>query len=88
MKRRDFISKLVGGVATAAAVRSWPFRVFSFPSQVAPSPDYMKLRDISLLDLEPVVRPLYDVYGIIQSSKLDAPQLFLVRALAHFCVES
>jgi hypothetical protein len=25
---------MVGGVAVAAAVRSWPFRVFSFPSEI------------------------------------------------------
>jgi hypothetical protein len=34
MNRRGFISSLVGGVAATAAVRSWPFRVFSFPAQV------------------------------------------------------
>jgi len=25
---------MVGGVATAAAVRTWPFRVYSFPSEL------------------------------------------------------
>jgi hypothetical protein len=25
---------MIGGVATAAAMRTWPFRVFSFPSEV------------------------------------------------------
>ncbi len=25
---------MVGGVATAAAVRTWPFRVFSFPKEI------------------------------------------------------
>lgn len=34
MNRRGFIGALVGGVATAAAVRTWPFRVFSFPTEV------------------------------------------------------
>ena len=31
MKRRNF---LIGGIAAAAAVRTWPFRVYSFPSQI------------------------------------------------------
>jgi hypothetical protein len=33
MDRRGFFGALIGGVAVAAAARSWPFRVFSFPSQ-------------------------------------------------------
>ena len=32
MNRRNFLGALVGGVATAAAVRTWPFRVYSFPA--------------------------------------------------------
>jgi len=32
MNRRSFLGTLVGGVATVAAVRTWPFRVYSFPS--------------------------------------------------------
>jgi hypothetical protein len=33
MERRNFLRSLVGGVAVAAAARSWPFRVYSFPSE-------------------------------------------------------
>jgi len=33
MNRRNFIGMMVGGVAAAAAVRTWPFRVYSFPSE-------------------------------------------------------
>jgi hypothetical protein len=33
MDRRAFLRGLVGGVATDAAVRTFPFRVFSFPSK-------------------------------------------------------
>src|ERR1700675_180163 len=36
MNRRSFFRKMIGGVAAAAAVRTWPFRVYSFPSQVKP----------------------------------------------------
>jgi hypothetical protein len=34
MNRRSFLGMLVGGLATAAAVRTFPFRVFSFPSEI------------------------------------------------------
>ena len=34
MNRRGFLSTLVGGVAATAAVREFPFRVYSFPSTI------------------------------------------------------
>ena len=34
MDRRAFCHSMIGGVATAAAVRTWPFRVYSFPSEL------------------------------------------------------
>ena len=33
MNRRNFLGLMVGGVAAAAAVRTFPFRVFSFPNE-------------------------------------------------------
>jgi hypothetical protein len=39
MDRRNFLKMLVGGVATAAAVRMFPFRVFSFPKEVVVPPN-------------------------------------------------
>lgn len=35
MNRRGFLRSLIGGVATATAVRTWPFRIFSFPTDIA-----------------------------------------------------
>jgi len=35
MDRRGFLKTLIGGVAATAAVRTFPFRVFSFPSEIA-----------------------------------------------------
>lgn len=60
MDRRSFLKMIVGGVATAAAVRTFPFRVFSFPKEVscargidlASGPD---LTAISLISLGPVM---------------------------------
>lgn len=34
MDRRAFLTSLVGGVAATAAVRSFPFRVYSFPEEI------------------------------------------------------
>jgi hypothetical protein len=34
MDRRKFLSSLIGGVAAAAAARTFPFRVFSFPKDI------------------------------------------------------
>lgn len=34
MNRRGFLRGLVGGIAVAAAAPSFPFRVFSFPSEI------------------------------------------------------
>ena len=34
MDRRNFLSTLIGGVAATAAVRTFPFRVFSFPKEI------------------------------------------------------
>ncbi|HEY6339343.1 MAG TPA: hypothetical protein VIW68_12690 [Candidatus Sulfotelmatobacter sp.] len=30
MNRRNFLNLMIGGVAASAAVRTWPFRVYSF----------------------------------------------------------
>jgi hypothetical protein len=42
MDRRGFLKNLIGGVAAAAAVRTFPFRVFSFPKEIK-LPDYYKI---------------------------------------------
>ena len=34
MNRRGFLGMMIGGIATAAAVRTFPFRVFSFPKEI------------------------------------------------------
>lgn len=37
MQRRSFFRMVIGGVAMSAAVRTWPFRVFSFPKRITVS---------------------------------------------------
>lgn len=40
MNRRNFLQMMVGGVVATAAVRSFPFRVFSFPTKIT-VPEFM-----------------------------------------------
>lgn len=35
MNRRNFLRGVVGGIAVAAAERTFPFRVYSFPAEIA-----------------------------------------------------
>lgn len=53
MDRRKFLGMLVGGVAVAAAAQSFPFKVFSFPSEIkvatiAEYSDYYSFSQFSL----------------------------------------
>lgn len=32
--RRNFMRSMIGGVAATVAVRTWPFRVYSFPTTI------------------------------------------------------
>ena len=36
MNRRNFLQSMIGGLAASAAVRQWPFRVYSFPTRIVP----------------------------------------------------
>jgi hypothetical protein len=40
INRRGFIGTMVGGVAASAAVRTWPFRVYSFPTDIQIVPEF------------------------------------------------
>lgn len=50
--RRGFLGMMVGGIAAAAAVRTFPFRVFSFPSeplgQLGPYVDYVNFSEFEI----------------------------------------
>jgi hypothetical protein len=46
MRRRGFLNTLIGGVAASAAVRTWPFRVYSFPSEIR-QPEFPGIQFVS-----------------------------------------
>lgn len=72
MNRRGFLGAMVGGIATAAAVRTWPFRVYSFPAEPMA---------FSLADLPPVDAPLIDsLFG-------NSPWMFHIGDLVRVGVE-
>ena len=45
MNRRGFLQTLIGGIAATAAARTWPFRVYSFPSEI-------KIADATAMGIE------------------------------------
>ena len=49
MNRRQFLGMTIGGVVAGAAVRTWPYRVFSFPSTPR---RYVDITRIDSLDLK------------------------------------
>ena len=71
--RRDFFRTMIGGVAAAAAVRTWPFRVYSFPTDLT----------ISSVDLGYSVLD-YSSMPIIADPSVPAGKIFLVRLAPCF----
>lgn len=55
MDRRNFLRDLVGGLAATAVVRSFPFRVFSFPSEIV-------LPEVLLISLSDARRLLWEPF--------------------------
>ena len=49
--RRAFLGTLIGGTVAAAAVQTWPFRVYSFPSQIIIPEVGLSIRLIRAYDL-------------------------------------
>lgn len=52
MNRRNFLGSLIGGIAATAAVRAWPFRVYSFPQEI----EVLSLPEITERYLAPAIR--------------------------------
>jgi hypothetical protein len=61
MNRRNFLGMMVGGVAAAAAVRTFPFRVFSFPSEIV-TPNLIELEQWGRINWETDAK-LYKLSG-------------------------
>jgi hypothetical protein len=61
MNRREFFSTMIGGVAAASAVRTWPFRVFSFPSEII-TPNFDLITAATLESLRDEI--LYDTFFV------------------------
>lgn len=76
MNRRDFFRRgIVGGVAAAAAVREWPFRVFSFPSVIEPATQISAIRFVKCFDIfEARMVNRFDVLYGFGKLKLELPR--------------
>jgi hypothetical protein len=57
MNRRKFFRTMIGGVAATAAVRTWPFRVYSFPTQIKPATSNLEYSRFSFGGLPVQVDP-------------------------------
>lgn len=72
MNRRNFIQTLVGGLTTAAAVRTFPFRVFSFPQRV-----WLETREFDPLEICRIVKvPPEMVFSDIELFRIANAKLF------------
>jgi hypothetical protein len=63
MNRRGFLNSLIGGIAATAAVRTWPFRVYSFPNDLTwAGTDVLRprlsLADVQAIELENFAKQL------------------------------
>jgi hypothetical protein len=78
---------MVGGLAAGAAVRTFPFRVFSFPSEISiPLTDRILLTEQSAfgVDLDPtmkglgdfIIQPQWDFYQVAAGSLVRKMPLF------------
>ena len=78
MDRRNFLRSLIGGVAASAAVRTFPFRVYSFPTEITPS----ELLYLHCWSVDWKVKPLYDIYAVAEESRCAKQTLFTVLRVA------
>jgi len=54
--RRSFFHSMVGGAATAAAVRTWPFRVYSFPTELR----LLSIEELKRIYVERAMASIFD----------------------------
>src|SRR5437879_4577179 len=69
MNRRIFLSTLIGGVAASAAVRAFPFRVYSFPAEiVAPGPPLIAstFSQLNYGKLADIIFAYYPIYRMVK----------------------
>lgn len=83
MNRRGFLRAMIGGVAAAAAVRTFPFRVFSFPKEItrAPAGSFDGLDRGEYQSFSVVTFSVVTNYELLQDSAFDI-ELYLRQAIA------
>lgn len=80
MNRRNFLTTLVGGVAVAAAVRTWPFRVYSFPTDIKVVPRWPDQLPPSVLDALNEVTAKYLRPAMLATFNAPSPMWTKVQA--------
>jgi hypothetical protein len=73
LDRRSFLGSMVGGVAVAAAVRTWPFRVYSFPTDIVLTGP---IQWAPVATLDELIRQRFDPeYALVRKRGLTAEDL-------------
>ena len=72
--RRHFLRNLVGGLAATSAVRTWPFRVYSFPTEIIQPKIYPLFDEISYTTLADLRDDI-----LIDNFFVDAPWMSKLR---------
>ena len=80
MDRRGFLRMMVGGVATAAAVRTFPFRVFSFPREIQFANPFLTADQVRAMEAMEAMVPLS--LELVQDGAFDMEK-FLAAELAR-----
>ena len=80
MNRRGFLTSLIGGIAVGAAIRTFPFRVFSFPQeiQIVKTPLEDELNAIILKYYNPAIKKQFEAASVLWESLYPEPKLFPV----------
>ena len=79
MDRRNFFRSMVGGVVATAAVRTWPFRVFSFPSEIVTAPVLCNQIVGVHFEFDSVTDALRKEFSIGSIVRVRIPQRFPVK---------
>ena len=83
MNRRAFLGRMVGGLAATAAVRTFPFRVFSFPSdiRVATVSEYQDFMTVSDLMDRAAINPIVQQCALELGHRAGLSLDFLLRKI-------
>ena len=82
MDRRNFLRALAGASAGMVAQRVFPFRVFSFPTDVQIVPATIRLADV--MDVQIVIASAYELFRLDVATATQIPITRLFGAVREY----